>query len=143
LIDLGEMQELCKLFSITQYSPVHGRLNLVCINTRAVTRTADSQVVFSCVRVERISRSLQTCSHAVKSCNNAAEFLFVYCKQCRLSVKNHETCSSSNVGLLRKIITGTFFYLFIHSSVICHTTRPQPLPKRFLRLMRFRASSFK
>jgi hypothetical protein len=31
----------------------------------------------------------------------------------------------------------------IHSSVICHTTGPQPLPKRFLHLMRFRASSFK
>jgi hypothetical protein len=24
----------------------------------------------------------------------------------------------------------------IHSSVICHTTGPQPLPKRFLHLMR-------
>jgi hypothetical protein len=32
---------------------------------------------------------------------------------------------------------------FIHSSVICHTTGPQPLPKRFLHLMRSRASSFK
>jgi hypothetical protein len=31
----------------------------------------------------------------------------------------------------------------IHSSVICHTTGPQPLPKRFLHLMRSRASSFK
>jgi hypothetical protein len=29
------------------------------------------------------------------------------------------------------------------SSVICHTTGPQPLPKRFLHLMRSRASSFK
>jgi hypothetical protein len=27
-----------------------------------------------------------------------------------------------------------------HSSVICHTTGPQPLPKRFLHLMRSRAS---
>jgi hypothetical protein len=32
---------------------------------------------------------------------------------------------------------------FIHSSVICHTTGPKPLPKRFLHLMRSRASSFK
>jgi hypothetical protein len=31
----------------------------------------------------------------------------------------------------------------IHSSVICQTTGPQPLPKRFLHLMRSRASSFK
>jgi hypothetical protein len=31
---------------------------------------------------------------------------------------------------------------FIHSSVICHTTGPQPRPKRFLHLMRSRASSF-
>jgi hypothetical protein len=31
----------------------------------------------------------------------------------------------------------------IHSSVICHTTGPQPLPKRFLHLMRSTASSFK
>jgi hypothetical protein len=31
----------------------------------------------------------------------------------------------------------------IHSSVICHMTGPQPLPKRFLHLMRSRASSFK
>ena len=29
------------------------------------------------------------------------------------------------------------------SSVICQTTGPQPLPKRFFHLMRFRASSFK
>jgi hypothetical protein len=29
------------------------------------------------------------------------------------------------------------------SSVICQTTGPQPLPKRFLHLMRSRASSFK
>jgi hypothetical protein len=29
------------------------------------------------------------------------------------------------------------------SSVICHTTGPKPLPKRFLHLMRSRASSFK
>ena len=29
------------------------------------------------------------------------------------------------------------------SSVICHTTGPQPLPKRFLHLMQSRASSFK
>jgi hypothetical protein len=32
---------------------------------------------------------------------------------------------------------------FIHSSVICQTTGPQPLPKRFLHLKRSRASSFK
>jgi hypothetical protein len=32
---------------------------------------------------------------------------------------------------------------FIHSSVICQTRGPQPLPKRFLHLMRSRASSFK
>jgi hypothetical protein len=32
---------------------------------------------------------------------------------------------------------------FIHSSVICQTTGPEPLPKRFLHLMRSRASSFK
>ena len=32
---------------------------------------------------------------------------------------------------------------FIHSTVICLTTGPQPLPKRFLHLMRYRASSFK
>jgi hypothetical protein len=31
----------------------------------------------------------------------------------------------------------------IHSSVICQTTGPQPLPKRFLHLMRSTASSFK
>jgi hypothetical protein len=31
----------------------------------------------------------------------------------------------------------------IHSSVICQTTGPQPLPKRFLHLMRSRAPSFK
>jgi hypothetical protein len=31
----------------------------------------------------------------------------------------------------------------VHSSVICHTTGPQPLPTRFLHLMRSRASSFK
>jgi hypothetical protein len=31
----------------------------------------------------------------------------------------------------------------ISSSVICQTTGPQPLPKRFLHLMRYRASSFK
>jgi hypothetical protein len=31
--------------------------------------------------------------------------------------------------------------IFIHSSVICQTTGPQPLPKRFLHLMRSRASS--
>jgi hypothetical protein len=30
-----------------------------------------------------------------------------------------------------------------HSSVICQTTGPQPLPKRLLHLMRSRASSFK
>ena len=30
-----------------------------------------------------------------------------------------------------------------HSSVICQTTGPQPLPRRFLHLMRSRASSFK
>jgi hypothetical protein len=30
-----------------------------------------------------------------------------------------------------------------HSSVICQTTGPQPLPKRFLHLMQSRASSFK
>jgi hypothetical protein len=34
-------------------------------------------------------------------------------------------------------------WIFIHSSVICHTTGPQPRPKRFLHLMRSRASSFK
>jgi hypothetical protein len=34
-------------------------------------------------------------------------------------------------------------YRLIHSSVICQTTGPQPLPKRFLHLMRSRASSFK
>jgi hypothetical protein len=34
-------------------------------------------------------------------------------------------------------------YLSSSSSVICHTTGPQPLPKRFLHLMRSRASSFK
>jgi hypothetical protein len=34
-------------------------------------------------------------------------------------------------------------FRFIHSSVICQTTGPQPLPKRFLHLMRSRASSFK
>jgi hypothetical protein len=33
--------------------------------------------------------------------------------------------------------------LFIHSSVICQTTGPQPPPKRFLHLMRSRASAFK
>jgi hypothetical protein len=33
--------------------------------------------------------------------------------------------------------------MFIHSSVICQTTGPQPLPKRLLHLMRSRASSFK
>jgi hypothetical protein len=32
---------------------------------------------------------------------------------------------------------------YIHSSVICQTTGPQPLPKRFLHLTRSRASSFK
>jgi hypothetical protein len=32
---------------------------------------------------------------------------------------------------------------YIHSSVICQTTGPQPLPKRFLHLMRSRAFSFK
>jgi hypothetical protein len=31
----------------------------------------------------------------------------------------------------------------IHTSVICKTTGPQPLPKRFLHLMRSTASSFK
>jgi hypothetical protein len=39
-----------------------------------------------------------------------------------------------------------FVMLFIsihHSSVICQTTSPQPLPKRFLHLMRSTASSFK
>jgi hypothetical protein len=35
------------------------------------------------------------------------------------------------------------YQIFIHSSVICQTTGPQPLPKRFLHLMRSRASSFK
>jgi hypothetical protein len=34
-------------------------------------------------------------------------------------------------------------FIYIHSSVICHTTGLQPLPKRFLHLMRSRASSFK
>jgi hypothetical protein len=33
-------------------------------------------------------------------------------------------------------------YSFIHS-VICLTTGPTPLPKRFLHIVRFRASSFK
>jgi hypothetical protein len=33
--------------------------------------------------------------------------------------------------------------VFIHSSVICQSTGPQTLPKRFLYLMRSRASSFK
>jgi hypothetical protein len=33
--------------------------------------------------------------------------------------------------------------MYIHSSVICHTTGPQPLQKRFLHLMWSRASSFK
>jgi hypothetical protein len=37
----------------------------------------------------------------------------------------------------------SFIHSFIHSSVMCHTTGPQPLPKRFLHLMRSRASSFK
>jgi hypothetical protein len=37
----------------------------------------------------------------------------------------------------------TLTHCFIHSSVICQTTGPQPLPKRFLHLMRSRASSFK
>jgi hypothetical protein len=37
----------------------------------------------------------------------------------------------------------TFIYILYISSVICHTTGPQPLPKRFLHLMRSRASSFK
>jgi hypothetical protein len=36
-----------------------------------------------------------------------------------------------------------FIHSFIHSSVICHTTGPKPLPKRFIHLMRSRASSFK
>jgi hypothetical protein len=31
----------------------------------------------------------------------------------------------------------------VHSSVICQTTGPKPLPKRFLHLMPSRASSFK
>jgi hypothetical protein len=35
------------------------------------------------------------------------------------------------------------FFSQVHSSVICHTTGPQPLPKRFFHLMRSRASSFK
>jgi hypothetical protein len=35
------------------------------------------------------------------------------------------------------------FWVRLYSSVICHTTGPQPLPKRFLHLMRSRASSFK
>jgi hypothetical protein len=30
--------------------------------------------------------------------------------------------------------------VFIHSSVICHTTGPKPLPKRFLYLMRSKLS---
>jgi hypothetical protein len=34
-------------------------------------------------------------------------------------------------------------FMYDHSSVICQTTGPQPLPKRFLHLMRSRASSFK
>jgi hypothetical protein len=37
----------------------------------------------------------------------------------------------------------TFCSCVIHSSVICQTTGPQPLPERFLHLMRSRASSFK
>ena len=35
------------------------------------------------------------------------------------------------------------FYELIHSSVICQTAGPQPLPQRFLHLMLSRASSFK
>jgi hypothetical protein len=42
-------------------------------------------------------------------------------------------------GIVRKLDTRGN----IHSSVICQTTGPQPLPKRFLHLMRSRASSFK
>jgi hypothetical protein len=34
-------------------------------------------------------------------------------------------------------------YSLVSSLVICHTTGPQPRPKRFLHLMRSRASSFK
>jgi hypothetical protein len=36
-----------------------------------------------------------------------------------------------------------YIYIHIYSSVICQTAGPQPLPKRFLHLMRSRASSFK
>jgi hypothetical protein len=40
-------------------------------------------------------------------------------------------------GILRASLS------FIHSSLICQTTDPKPLPKQFLHLMRSRASSFK
>jgi hypothetical protein len=48
-----------------------------------------------------------------------------------------------NILLSRNMDTIVNKSPFIHSSVICHTTGPQPLPKRFLHLMRSRASSFK
>jgi hypothetical protein len=51
----------------------------------------------------------------------------------------------ASAGNLKQLI---FFYWLLmtavwqsSSSVICHTTGPQPLPKRFLHLMRSRASS--
>jgi hypothetical protein len=40
-------------------------------------------------------------------------------------------------------LSNTHVSLHSSSSVICQTTGPQPLPKRFLHLMRSRASSFK
>jgi hypothetical protein len=52
---------------------------------------------------------------------------------------------SNNAANRQLIILIVYRLLFdgVHSSVICHTTGPQPLPKRFLHLMRSRASSFK
>jgi hypothetical protein len=48
-----------------------------------------------------------------------------------------------HASMLRHTYIASRYISWQSSSVICHTTGPQPLPKRFLHLMRSRASSFK
>jgi hypothetical protein len=58
---------------------------------------------------------------------------------------NYDSARTSQTVIKLQRPTGWTVYgkQWFHSSVICHTTGPQPLPKRFLHLMRYRASSFK